>query len=55
VVAPFAHLHMKVLRRPIEFALGALAGVQDHAGGLLAAHCRGHRQRRVGQFGVVMF
>ena len=32
----------------------ALIGMQDHAVGLAAAHCCGHRQRPVGQLRVVM-
>jgi hypothetical protein len=45
---------MKVLRRPVEFALAALVGVEDHAGNGPAADCHRHGQRPVGQARVVM-
>jgi hypothetical protein len=29
VAVPFTHLHLKVLRRPVEFAIAAAIGVKD--------------------------
>jgi hypothetical protein len=45
---------MKVLRRPIEFALAALVGVEHHPGHRPAADRHRHGQRPVGQRRVVM-
>jgi len=42
------------LRRPVEFALAALIGVEDDAGHLPAAYRHRHHQRAVGQLGVVV-
>jgi hypothetical protein len=56
VVVPSDTSTLEVLRRPLESTLAALVGVQDHPGDrVLAAPDRdGHRQRGVGQCGVVM-
>jgi hypothetical protein len=45
-----------VLRRPVESAIPALIGVHDHPGDRIfpAANRDGHRQRGVGELGVVM-
>jgi hypothetical protein len=54
VVAPFAHLHAKVLRQPVEFALAALVAVEYRAGHRAAADSHRHGQRAVSQLCVVM-
>jgi hypothetical protein len=54
LAVPYIHLQIEVLRRPVEFALAALVGVQDDAGHGAAAHRHRHHQRAVGQLRVVV-
>jgi hypothetical protein len=43
-----------MLRRPVESKFAALVGVHDHSGRMAAADRHRHRQRAVGQFGVMV-
>jgi hypothetical protein len=55
VVAPFAHLHLKVLRRPLEFALHPAIGMMNQSAEILVpAHEYRHLQRVERDLGTQM-
>jgi hypothetical protein len=50
VAVPSAHLHLKVLRRPVEFALAATVGMEHHFADPRITAGQRHRQRAGNQF-----
>jgi hypothetical protein len=47
LAVPFAHLHLKVLRRPIEFALDAAIGMMHQPADILVAACPDRHFKRI--------